>query len=46
MSRARRNEPILRLIARREICDGAVNLETTHVCKLANLTRPGRREDD
>jgi group II intron reverse transcriptase/maturase len=45
MASARRNELIHRLLAGRcEICEDTVNLEVHHVRKLADLSKPGRRE--
>jgi Type II intron maturase len=45
MASARRNELILRLLAGRcEICQGTAGLEVHHVRKLADLTKPGRRD--
>ena len=45
MASTRRNELIHRLLAGRcEICQDTVDLEVHHVRKLADLTRPGRRE--
>ena len=45
MASARRNELILRLLAGRcEICEGTAGLEVHHVRKLADLTKPGRRD--
>ena len=45
MASARRNELIHRLFAGRcEICRDTVRLEVHHVCKLADLNKPGRRE--
>jgi len=45
MASARRNELIHRLLAGRcEICGDVVNLEVHHVRKLADLSKPGRRE--
>jgi Type II intron maturase len=45
MASARRNELIHRLVAGRcEICEDTVSLEVHHVRKLADLTKPGRRE--
>jgi len=45
MASARRNELIRRLLAGRcEICGDTVNLEVHHVRKLADLSKPGRRE--
>ena len=42
---ARRNELIHRLLAGCcEICEDTVNLEVHHVRKLADLSKPGRRE--
>ena len=42
---ARRNELIHRLLAEDcEVCDARTNLEVHHVRKLADLSRPGRRE--
>jgi hypothetical protein len=42
----RRNELILRLLAGRcEICEATANLEVHHVRKLADLIRPGRRDN-
>ena len=41
----RRNELILRLLAGRcEICEDTAHLEVRHVRKLADLSKPGRRE--
>ncbi len=45
MASARRNELIHRLLAGHcEICTATVGLEVHHVRKLADLTKPGRRE--
>jgi group II intron reverse transcriptase/maturase len=45
MASTRRNELILRLLAGRcEICQDTVSLEVHHVRKLADLTKPGRRD--
>ncbi len=45
LASARRNELIHRLLAGRcEICEDTVNLEVHHVRKLADLSKPGRRE--
>jgi len=45
MASARRNELIRRLLAGRcELCEDTVNLEVHHVRKLADLSKPGRRE--
>jgi group II intron reverse transcriptase/maturase len=45
MASARRNELILRLLAGHcEICGSTVGLEVHHVRKLADLTKPGRRD--
>jgi hypothetical protein len=45
MASARRNELIHRLLAGRcEICTGTADLEVHHVRKLADLSKPGRRE--
>ena len=45
MASARRNELIHRLLAGRcELCEDTVNLEVHHVRKLADLSKPGRRE--
>jgi group II intron reverse transcriptase/maturase len=45
MASARRNELIHRLLAGRcEICEDTVNLEVHHIRKLADLSKPGRRE--
>jgi len=45
MASTRRNELILRLLTGRcEICEDTVNLEVHHVRKLADLTKPGRRD--
>ena len=45
MASARRNELIHRLLAGRcEICRDTVSLEVHHVRKLADLSKPGRRE--
>lgn len=45
MATARRNELILRLLAGRcEICEDTAGLEVHHVRKLADLTKPGRRD--
>jgi group II intron reverse transcriptase/maturase len=45
MASARRNELILRLLAGRcEICEDTAGLEVHHVRKLADLTKPGRRD--
>jgi type II intron maturase/AI2M/AI1M-like HNH endonuclease/reverse transcriptase-like protein len=45
MTSAKRNELIHRLLAGRcEICEAVVNLEVHHIRKLADLTKPGRRE--
>jgi hypothetical protein len=45
MASARRNELIHRLLAERcEICEDTVNLEVHHVRKLADLSKPGRRQ--
>ena len=45
MASAQRNELIHRLLAGRcEICEDTVNLEVHHVRKLADLSKPGRRE--
>jgi group II intron reverse transcriptase/maturase len=45
MASARRNELIHRLLAGCcEICEDTVNLEVHHVRKLADLSKPGRRE--
>jgi group II intron reverse transcriptase/maturase len=45
MASARRNELILRLLAGRcEICEDTAALEVHHVRKLADLTKPGRRD--
>src|SRR6266567_7539535 len=46
MASTRRNELIHRLLAGRcEICEDTVNLEVHHVRKLADLSKPGRREN-
>jgi len=46
LASARRNELIHRLLAGRcEICEDTVNLEVHHVRKLADLSKPGRREN-
>jgi group II intron reverse transcriptase/maturase len=45
MASTRRNELILRLLAGRcEICEDTAGLEVHHVRKLADLTKPGRRD--
>jgi len=45
MASAKRNELIHRLLAGRcELCEGTEGLEVHHVCKLADLNKPGRRE--
>jgi hypothetical protein len=45
MASARRNELIHRLLAGHcEICAATVSLEVHHVRKLADLTKPGRRD--
>jgi hypothetical protein len=45
MASTRRNELIHRLLAGRcEICEDTVNPEVHHVRKLADLSKPGRRE--
>ena len=46
LASARRNELIHRLRAEDcEICDARTNLEVHHIRKLADLNRPGRREN-
>ncbi len=45
MASAKRNELIHRLLAGRcELCEGTEGLEVHHVRKLADLSKPGRRE--
>jgi hypothetical protein len=45
MASARRNELIHRLLAGRcELCEDTEGLEVHHVRKLADLSKPGRRE--
>jgi hypothetical protein len=45
MASTRRNELILRLLAGRcQTCEDTVNLEVHRIRKLADLSKPGRRE--